>query len=129
MKAERRLPATPDSVRAARRFVAEVLADVPPESLQRIELMISELATNCVLHVGGEFVVAVRRDDREVRIEVIDAGAGDVRVRSPRATDPHGRGLRIVAALADDWGVSPAKGRRTGKRVWLRIAVPHRATA
>ena len=128
MKAERRLPARPESVRAARRFVVEALADLPPDSLQRIELMISELATNCVLHVGSDFVVALQRNNREVRLEVIDAGDGDVRVRSPRATDPHGRGLRIVDALADEWGVAPARGR-TGKRVWLRLALPRRATA
>lgn len=127
MKVQRRLPAVPESVRAARRFVADALADLPPESLQPIELMISELATNCVLHVGGEFDVMLERTQAEVRLEVIDAGGGDVKLRSPRRSDPHGRGLQIVDALADEWGVGPARGRG-GKRVWLRLALPRRVT-
>lgn len=123
MKVQRRMPAVPASVRAARRFVTEVLADLPPDCLERLELMVSELATNCVLHAGGDFVIMVHRDRRDVRVEVTDAGDGEVRVRSPRATDPHGRGLRIVEALADEWGIAPAQSP-PGNRVWLRMAVP-----
>ena len=36
----------------------------------------------------------------------------------PGATDVHGRGLQIIAALADEWGCQPAP---LGKTVWARL--------
>ncbi|MER6152188.1 ATP-binding protein [Streptomyces hirsutus] len=50
-----------------------------------------------------------------VRIEVRDSGSGNPAVRDAAVDDCGGRGLRLVMALADDFGVTP---HRPGKSVW-----------
>lgn len=84
------------------------------------ELIVSELITNALNAQSGrtDLVLSVR--DHEVRIEVRDDAAGAPVVRTPDVTEGHGRGLRIVAALADRWGVEPDG---PGKRVWAELRV------
>jgi hypothetical protein len=57
-----------------------------------------------------------------VIVEVSDTGTGEVSVQDPAASDPHGRGLRVVAKLAQSWGVH-GNGPRPGKTVWFRLDV------
>jgi anti-sigma regulatory factor (Ser/Thr protein kinase) len=123
----RTFPADPRSVSAARRFVTEVLSGSPPELLDAVELMVSELATNAVGHVQTSFELTLRRTAQEIRVEVRDHGAGTPAIRAPGPDDPRGRGLRIVDGLADRWGVDyqpPA-----GKIVWFTLAVPATAAS
>jgi hypothetical protein len=56
-----------------------------------------------------------------LRLSVLDDAPGSPRVRDPDWADPRGRGLRIVAALSDGWGVEPCE---TGKEVWARLRWP-----
>lgn len=118
MSAERSFPGVPASVPAARRFVLQTLSGLSAEASDAIALMVSELATNCVLHAGSDFRVTAGQTPGHVRVEVADTGNGDARMQSPAATEPHGRGLRIVDALSDDWGVAPAT-MHAGKAVWF----------
>jgi serine/threonine-protein kinase RsbW len=111
------------SVTSARRFVVEALWQIPKPLLEAIELMVSELASNCVLHTSAEFVVCVVRAERMVRVEVTDTGRGLPVLRQPAAADLRGRGLVIVKELADDWGVVPQAGQ-TGKMVWFAVRRP-----
>jgi anti-sigma regulatory factor (Ser/Thr protein kinase) len=113
----RRFDCRPEAVPAARRFVRDVLADHEPEVAQAAELMISELATNCVLHAHTDFELAI--DSRgDVRVEVRDTGGGRPVVLSPHPRQLSGRGLQIVAAMSDSWGIirDPA-----GKTVWFTL--------
>jgi anti-sigma regulatory factor (Ser/Thr protein kinase) len=88
--------------------------------------MVSELATNSLRHAGSDFRVHVERDDGQVRVAVSDSGPGQPFLRSPHPREPTGRGLRIVQALADDWGVAPLHDGR-GKVVWFAVDVAQRA--
>lgn len=123
-------PSTPASIADARRFVAAELASVPgldEDAMQTVTLMVSELATNSVRHAGTPYRVAVSRSGGAVRVEVSDSGDGLARVRNPGPRDPHGRGLQIVNALADTWGVDDATD--TGeKTTWFtfRVRAPGR---
>jgi anti-sigma regulatory factor (Ser/Thr protein kinase) len=117
----RTFPALPGSVAEARRFVTEVVDHLPERLCETAALLTSELATNAVRHGGGaDFTVAVEHADGRLRIGVIDTGRDQPILRSPAITDEHGRGLHLVAALADRWG---AHGRRdTGaKTVWFEL--------
>jgi anti-sigma regulatory factor (Ser/Thr protein kinase) len=108
----------PDSVRRARRFVVDALRGEATELVERVELMVSELATNAIIHAGAPFAVTVTVADRQVRVEVADGGAGEPTVRDITPASPSGRGLHIVASLADAWGVDD---RPDGKTVWFVV--------
>lgn len=112
-----RLQPVPRSVGIARHFVTEQTRDLPAEVRQVAELCASELVTNSVLHADTEVAVSVIRDS-ELRVEVTDERDGHVEPRHPAAHEPHGRGLQIVQALADHWGVRPA---HPGKTVWFDL--------
>lgn len=106
------------SVTAARRFVSAALNGAAAEVQEAIVLMVSELATNCIKHVGREFEVSVTRGAAAVRVEVGDPSAARPVMRSPGPDDATGRGLRIVDMLSDTWGV---RSRPHGKIVWFSV--------
>jgi hypothetical protein len=54
----------------------------------------------------------------QIRVEVRDTGQGKPTVLSPGPQDPSGRGLRILEAIADTWGIIPAP---EGKTVWFEL--------
>src|SRR5579863_10780356 len=98
MRETRTFPNEPASVTAARNFVKAALRHVPADMAQTVELMVSELATNCVRHTDGKFEISVEQDAEEIRVEAVDSGTGTPQLRSPGPNDPHGRGLLIVDA-------------------------------
>ncbi|CAM5583435.1 non-specific serine/threonine protein kinase OS=Streptomyces gougerotii OX=53448 GN=GCM10010227_48910 PE=3 SV=1 [Streptomyces diastaticus subsp. diastaticus] len=108
------------SVPAARDFAAAVL-DEWDARVRRddVLLCVSELATNALLHgvpPGRGFrLFVLRADDGGVRVEVHDSGDGHPATRAPGDEAESGRGLLLVSALADDWGVGE---RDPGKSVW-----------
>lgn len=123
MKRELRLQPVPASVRAARQFVTELLADYPPEAVDQVALMVSELVTNSIVHSGTEFTVVLTVTGPTIRLDVSDEGPGRPRMGAvPEPTDPHGRGLRIVDQLATAWGIDESAGA-TGKRTWFQLHV------
>lgn len=105
----------------ARRFVSQAIADLPGELQDSVNLMVSELATNALVHASSGFTVAIDRSDVAVTVSVTDRGDGTPAMQSPSSNEPHGRGLRIVEALSDDWGI--ASSTEAGKTVWFRIAL------
>ncbi len=117
----REFPADRRSVSAARRFASEHLGNSPVDVREAVELMVSELATNCIRHVDSEFEVTVHRTEDAIRVEVSDPGTGTPSMRSPSPDEPTGRGLRIVDMLSDAWGVVPAD--TTGKTVWFTLSL------
>jgi two-component sensor histidine kinase len=125
MSDERRFANTPASVTQARHFATTAVGSVPSEVADAVAVMVSELATNSVRHAGSHFSVRVDREGAQIRVAVADAGSGQPAIRSPRPLEPSGRGLQIVRALANDWGVAPLKDGR-GKVVWFTVEVPGR---
>jgi anti-sigma regulatory factor (Ser/Thr protein kinase) len=110
----------PEAVTAVRTFVRDALDEQPPRLAEAAELMASELATNCVRHAKTDFELTVEVDG-EIRVEVRDVSRGRPSVRSPELAEPSGRGLRIVQALSDAWGVTPSD---EGKIVWFTLYIP-----
>lgn len=97
---------------------------------QRAAVVVSELATNAVVHSARH----QDPDNREMfRLTIERPGPGTVRVvvsdrsgrcpvrKLPTGDDETGRGLLLVGAMASDWGVTPRRGG--GKEVWAVLAV------
>lgn len=102
------LPAEPASVGQARRFVRAVLDDWGlDELIDTVTLLTSELATNAVLHARTAFAVVVSRSTAGLRVDVLDGSVVTPRTRQPTPTAATGRGVNMVAALADHWGATP----------------------
>ncbi|MFF2405840.1 ATP-binding protein [Streptomyces sp. NPDC058092] len=92
------------------------------------ELLLSELVTNALrVPAPGDRMVGVRIVCRErgalLRLEVSDAGEGRPRMRRPGTLETSGRGLQLVDALADRWGVDERRGG-IGKTVWAELLAP-----
>lgn len=117
----RRFVSSPDSVGEARRFASEYIADMPPELRDTISLMVSELSTNSLVHACVGFVVTIDRSPTLLRVSVTDQGDGTPAMQTPGSHEPHGRGLRIVEALSDHWGITNSSG--DGKTVWFQMGL------
>jgi serine/threonine-protein kinase RsbW len=103
------------------------LLTVSSDTLDAVELMVSELATNCVRHADTRFELTVTRTGGEIRVDATDGAGGRPEVRSPKPTDPSGRGLKIVDMLSAAWGVD--QGAAIGKTVWFTVPDTAPATA
>jgi anti-sigma regulatory factor (Ser/Thr protein kinase) len=88
-------------------------------------LLTSELATNAVEHGAGDFTVEVTDTGHGVRVDVRDPSPSPPVVRAAQDLDEHGRGMRIVEAVATAWGTEMLP--HDGKRVWFELdaADPH----
>jgi anti-sigma regulatory factor (Ser/Thr protein kinase) len=89
-----------------------------------VALIITELAANAVRHADEPFEVIIGVDDGIVTVAVLDPAEELPVQRSPDAEG--GRGLNIVAQLADDWG---ADRLDDGKVVWAQLALRRAPTA
>lgn len=106
------------SVPAARHFTRQALASWPERVIDAAELMVSELATNCVRHAHSTFEIAIETSEQQIKVAVTDTGEGEPVLLSPSPLDPSGRGLRIVRELANAWGVVASPH---GKTVWFTL--------
>lgn len=97
---------------------------LPSETAAHI---VAELAANASVHgrvQGRDFQLTLAVSGRTLRIEVTDtrgdsAPPGPGAVKAPEDDSEHGRGLLIVEALADHWGIAPGPVPR--KTVWAEI--------
>ena len=107
----------PADISAARRAATAHLRGAGVVNVESAVLVLSELVTNAVLHGGGAERILVACSDGWIHISVHDRRAGPVHPRTD-GTAAHGRGLRIVDELAEEWGSRPLSG---GKAVWARV--------
>jgi anti-sigma regulatory factor (Ser/Thr protein kinase) len=115
------LPPTVDATTAARAAVREWLAQNAEQfdHLDDLDLVVTELVANAVLHAYPPIELEARLDEGTVRVDVHDAGVKRPRINSHPDGDG-GYGLRIVDAVAR-WGWTQ---RPDGKVVWAEIPRP-----
>jgi hypothetical protein len=113
-------PPVARSVPDARRFVCDALTGLgAPGACDDAEALVSELATNAVLHAHTEFSVHVTCSDGTVQIRVHDLSAVLPRTRHYGLDSTTGRGVRLIASMASDWGVD--REGSGGKSVWFEL--------
>lgn len=109
-------------LRAVRALVAELTADLPSESGEDLLLVVTELVANAYEHGAAPRTLRLERSHEtgHVVIEVDDAASASPVLGRSRLGGNRGRGMTIVAGLAERWGVCAL---RAGKTVWARLRV------
>ncbi|MFJ6806186.1 SpoIIE family protein phosphatase [Streptomyces anulatus] len=115
--------AEPERISVGRQLVRELLHDwSDPEQVDSAVLMVSEMATNVLVHTDGDALMAAEisgeRGERRLRVEVADASDELPHKRRPGEMASSGRGLVLMEMLADAWGVDP---RGEGKSIWFEL--------
>ncbi len=105
---------------AARRFIAATLASWDAvDPIETVQLLVTELVTNVIVHTTGTPDVRVSLQRDFVHVEVFDPGAGSVSAHRAGPDELSGRGLHLVESLATAWGTVPMGA---GKIVWFDVA-------
>ena len=118
-----RLAPEPEVVTTARHALDRLAHLMPPEKLEDVRLVVSELVTNSILHAGlspdDQISLTVAVSAGSVRGRVCDPGSGfEVPSEpSPRSDMSGGWGLPIVETISDRWGVE----RSRHVCVWFEI--------
>jgi anti-sigma regulatory factor (Ser/Thr protein kinase) len=113
------VPSTPRSVALVRRFAVDACIALGwGGSADTVELLVSEVATNAVLHAYGPEIRVLDRALR-LRVEVFD-GSPVLPLPRHAPSAEGGRGLALVEALAVAWGTD---ARPDGKTAWFEIGV------
>jgi anti-sigma regulatory factor (Ser/Thr protein kinase)/PAS domain-containing protein len=115
------LPADLDQASRARELaVAQLLAWGLEELAFSTELIVSELVTNAIRYAGGPIGLRLVKDRRLV-CEVSDPSQAQPHLRRARMSDEGGRGLFLIAQIADRWG---SRYTADGKTIWTEQAYP-----
>jgi anti-sigma regulatory factor (Ser/Thr protein kinase) len=102
---------------ARHRTVAAVDQFVRGARRADLELLVSEIVSNAVLHGSGDITLVVRLDNGHVHVQVSDEGAELPHQQS--TTGAHGGfGLRLLDQLSVNWGVDAGAD---GKTVWFDV--------
>ncbi|MFJ6852825.1 SpoIIE family protein phosphatase [Streptomyces sp. NPDC091271] len=114
--------ADPQGLSEARSIVRQALTDWELAGLaDDAELVTGELLVNVLLHTEGGAVLTLEvlpEPVRRVRLSVQDRSSVWPRRRTPGETSTSGRGLLLLDAVAERWGIEP---RGEGKAVWCEI--------
>jgi len=119
--AEWQVPSEPAAVSEVRASVTRRLAEWGlDEMVFTTELILSELVTNAIRYGSGPIQVRVLRD-RTLICEVFDGSSTSPHLRYAATTDEGGRGLFLVAQLAERWGT---RYTLAGKVIWAEQPLP-----
>jgi anti-sigma regulatory factor (Ser/Thr protein kinase) len=114
------LPPDARSVRVAREATRQCLERFPSECAEVAAAIVSELVSNAIRHGSPPIRLLLSTQPTRITITVVDAGSAEPVVKNAAPLDQQGRGLEIVEALSDRWGVSHDK---SGKAVWCELDV------
>jgi len=113
------LKSEPASVRRAREFAHATLSDAGCTDDGAIDIVISELVTNAIVHGGPPITLHLWPHPGHVRVGVSDSSPATPERRDAAVSSHSGRGLMIVERLAMHWGSDP---RHDGKLAWADVA-------
>jgi anti-sigma regulatory factor (Ser/Thr protein kinase) len=115
-------PPSPHAPGRARRLLGELFDAWSLDATLHVDakVLVTELISNAVDHAGSDVVLEldVTVSDGWLRVGLADGSTIRPVVRELDHTAPRGRGMQIVAELADRWGSEERDG---GKRVWFEL--------
>jgi hypothetical protein len=118
--AARCYPPDPAVLAAARSFAADRLHALELTELREdVELLLTELMTNVIIHARTDFEVRMEPSGDGVRVEVADGNPAMPVPGTLAANALTGRGLTLVQSLSSRWGAHPNEGG--GKTVWFEV--------
>ncbi len=125
------LPLDPETAAFARRLVERALTDWNvPELIGDTTIVVSELVTNAILYGKPPLSIVMTYYAGVLIGQVRDQGevfrADEPLLPQAAGTAEHGRGLAIVAAFSNRWGVAPLTPEGEGKAVWFTMLCPPR---
>ncbi|GAA3954662.1 GAF domain-containing protein [Actinoplanes auranticolor] len=107
----------------ARRTLPEILTHQPRRDLyDDMDLIFTELLSNAVRHGGGLCEAQLSNTGDHLRLVAADNDPRGPAIRAPRIDRPNGRGMHLIAAIADRWGVHRLHSE-IGKRVWADLRI------
>jgi Histidine kinase-like ATPase domain len=110
----------PESTPLARGVVRQLLdGELSDDALDTAELCVSELVTNAILHASTDVELSVTLARERVRLAVRDQSSELPTLERHTSTASTGRGLAMVIAVADAWGIERHDFR--GKTVWCEL--------
>ncbi|MGN6089014.1 MAG: ATP-binding protein [Actinomycetales bacterium] len=118
------VPPTLTAASVARGVVRQLLhAWQLSSAVDAAQLVVSEMVTNAVRHVGGEasFELTIEAAGDEIRLALADGSSVRPLIRELRDDSLGGRGIALIEALTERWGVEDHEG---GKRVWVILRAP-----
>ncbi|WP_098246251.1 ATP-binding protein [Streptomyces formicae] len=93
------------------------------ELVEPVRLVVSELVTNALEHGEGSVTFSLLWSRGTVEIAVRDGSSEPPKEQNPNSNSENGRGLLLVAWVADEhggaWGV-----RRGGRETWCTLQAP-----
>jgi anti-sigma regulatory factor (Ser/Thr protein kinase) len=105
----------------ARRMLPEILTRRPRRELyEDMDLVFTELISNAVRHGGGLREAQLTNTGRHLRLVAADNDPRSPTIRTRRPDQPGGRGMHLIEAIADRWGVYRHHAE-IGKRVWADL--------
>jgi anti-sigma regulatory factor (Ser/Thr protein kinase) len=113
----------PEAVGHTRRFTRRTLRTwgVSRDAADAVLLIVSELATNALVHTDGRVRLDLTLLDNRVRVSVTDSSPRTpVKPTSIGWEATGGRGILLVEAMSETWGTVPVSG---GKQVWAEYPI------
>lgn len=116
------LPYAAHAAAAARAHLRRHARRLPPAALEDALILTSELVTNAIRHGRPAVTLAVALEPSALTVVVTDTSPllPTLAPSPPPPDSPGGRGLVIVDALADQWGIAPHPAN-PGKAVWFAL--------
>lgn len=110
----------PSCVARIRRFAVDACrTSAAGVDCDTVALLVSEVATNALVHGTGEVKVRIVPGPPGVRVEVLDGSPALPALRTATALDEGGRGIALVEALSTAWG---SEATADGKTVWFELS-------
>jgi anti-sigma regulatory factor (Ser/Thr protein kinase) len=108
------------SLREGRRFVAKTLREwnAGEETIEPVMLVANELVANAIVHAHSAPVLSLEAAGADLLLRVTDDAGSLTVARRATPGDDGGRGLVLVEALSDRWGVDASD---SGKSVWVKF--------